>query len=528
MHDTRMADSLLDDALFTLRTSEKLSARTLPEVFEALWREEVTSFELLRTHQQQAWGSLLAQLMTIALARGGFEGSDPAGLTAPQWRQALLALSGGEPSAWHLYVEEIERPAFMQTAIPEGSLKAARYRDPYRTCDELDILVTAKNHDLKRAMMCAPSVEQWIYALAMFQTMQGFLGRGNYGVVRMNGGYGNRPKVGLATGLSWSSRICRDVRMLLAQRNEEAIQEAYDARAGEALLWLSAWDGERGVALNECDPHFIEVCRRLRVRQRPGGDYEVWRASSKGKRIAAEKDLKGVTHDPWTPIQLGKQNKALTVAARGFGYELTRQLMMPQGEYAPSYASSSLSEERGNTPTLYFVAEALARGQGKTDGLHRRVVPLPAVARSRLIGRRRAGEQQDAARTLAERAKRRVELAGTVRSKVLYKALCRLSDQDIGRFTQAYYRAVDARFFEDLWSSLELERADSEAAWQRILRDLAQVQLERAIATLPLSFSKRWSSISAAEGMFFAAARKHLPRAFETVHPSPPTAQERP
>ena len=82
-----------------------------------------------------------------------------------------------------------DRPAFLQAAVPVGNVAAFK---PIRTPDALDMLVTSRNHDLKRAAIQKPEPDDWLMALVSLQTQEGVMGRGKYGVARMNGGYGSR------------------------------------------------------------------------------------------------------------------------------------------------------------------------------------------------------------------------------------------------------------------------------------------------------------------------------------------------
>ena len=91
------------------------------------------------------------------------------------------------------------------------------------TPDALDYIVTAKNHDLKAARIERSSVEQWFYALIALQTMEGFLGRGNYGISRMNSGFGSRPLVGLAPAAAFAG-FPRDVEIRHRRTVEEALE----------------------------------------------------------------------------------------------------------------------------------------------------------------------------------------------------------------------------------------------------------------------------------------------------------------
>ena len=82
------------------------------------------------------------------------------------------------------------------------------------TPDDLDVLVTSKNHDLKQTMALDCAVEDWIFALVNLQTMAGFLGSGNYGIARMNGGFSARVCLGLApVDGQMGAHLCNDIRL---------------------------------------------------------------------------------------------------------------------------------------------------------------------------------------------------------------------------------------------------------------------------------------------------------------------------
>src|SRR5699024_6080767 len=127
------------------------------------------------------------------------------------------------------------------------------------TPDELDMLVTSKNHDVKGNRILNPQPQHWLFALLTLQTMEGIMGRGNYGIIRMNSGYGNRPFVGVSPALAWGGRFQRDLQVLLHHRNN--LIEMYDPD-GHSLLWISPWDGDKksGIPLKSCDPFFVEIC----------------------------------------------------------------------------------------------------------------------------------------------------------------------------------------------------------------------------------------------------------------------------
>src|SRR5690625_5498140 len=125
------------------------------------------------------------------------------------------------------------------------------------------MLVTSKNHDVKGSRIVRPDPEHLLFALLNLQSMECFLGRGNYGIARMNGGLGNRPLVGISTGKSWGVLFERDMKVLLANRS--SLFEMYSPQ-GFTLLWLPTWNGEKkdAIPIWDCDPYFIEICRRVR------------------------------------------------------------------------------------------------------------------------------------------------------------------------------------------------------------------------------------------------------------------------
>ncbi len=158
-------------------------ACTLPELFIAMAHDQVRDFPALRPHQRHPWHAFLVQLAAIALHRA--ESTEPFA-TTQEWQTALLALTPDDPdgAAWCL-VSPVGRPAFMQAPEPSGDI--SNWKNRLVAADELDMLVTSKNHDLKAARMLRSSPEEWVYALVSLQTQEGFFGAGNYGISRKMG-----------------------------------------------------------------------------------------------------------------------------------------------------------------------------------------------------------------------------------------------------------------------------------------------------------------------------------------------------
>ena len=158
---------------------------SLPSLYALLAQDRVVDFPALRPHQRHAWHAFLAQLATVALDRNGYENYPE---SAIQWESLLRGLTPEYEAAepWCLVVDDSRQPAFMQPPAPTG---LADFRRFIETPDDLDVLVTSKNHDVKQSVALQGEAEDWVFALVDLQTMSGFLGAGNYGIARMNGGF---------------------------------------------------------------------------------------------------------------------------------------------------------------------------------------------------------------------------------------------------------------------------------------------------------------------------------------------------
>lgn len=365
---------MIDDPLIPLDLTDGGRSTTLPGVLAALARDEVEGFPGLLAHQRHGWFLFLAQLGAIALHRAGL---DRAPEDEAAWRSLLLALTEGELGPWRLIVPDLGRPAFLQPPIGKGSLDgyALLATEP----DGIDVLVTAKAHDVKPWRIGAAEPHHWLYALLTLQTMQGYSGKMNYGIARMNGGFASRPLVELTASRRWGQRFRRALR--IARESRQTILEQHpDYYHGDvALLWLQDWSTECSLSLRDLDPFFIEICRRVRLVQGPDGRIQAWGRNSDVPRVAA-KDALGNLGDPWIPVS--NDGKALTVGAGGFGYELVVKLL-DDGSYqtTPSLRVLPADPSEG----LWLHLAVLVRGQGETQGLHERwlLVPGKIVANAR-------------------------------------------------------------------------------------------------------------------------------------------------
>ena len=346
---------------------------SLPEVYASLMADQVEAFPALRPHQRHAWHAFLVQLGAMAMHRAGM--SEPP--KDPEiWGRMIRGLTPGSPNdePWQLVVDDITKPAFMQP--PAGSKdRESDYRTKVATPDELDMLVTSKNHDLKAAVAIQSAVDDWLYALITLQTMEGYGGKYNYGISRMPSGYGNRPAFSLSPSARPGTHFRHDLLALLGHR-QTILDEYPMIESGIGLLWVIPWDGTKVEAkpINELEPFYVEVCRRVRLRWSFGKTTAV-RANSDDRRIV---DVKGLTGDPWMPVSNNTNPKGTPPAfltQRRFGYERVVDGLF-SADWKQPFLLSPASSGIGSSGDMELVARGMVRGEGGTAGYHEKVIPL--------------------------------------------------------------------------------------------------------------------------------------------------------
>lgn len=307
----------------------------------------------------------------------------------------------------------------------------------------------------------------------------------------------------------------RDSAALLQAR--DSIAETYGLlpQEGLALVWLTPWSGKASdsIAFGALDPHYIEICRRVRLIRGKAGRISGMRATSEGRRIEAEA-RKGVTGDGWTPVE---EDKSLTLQASGFNYSLMAELAW--GTKYRKTLAQIIRPEDGYTG-ISLLAQCVVRGQSKTEGYHERRIPLSKKA----IGFLRGGQTDVPATIAAARVKDVAAMRGSVLRTALFYLLeagtekidfdRRTAKQQIEPFVRSFEQAEDARFFDDLHQEIEAEDANAERlAWLIGLAARAETVLHSAFAIGPQCGERRYRARARALSYFHSALRgdKHFP-----------------
>ncbi len=504
--------NLLTDRLIRTRlTDGEIETQSLPEVYAAMALDRVAAFPALRPHQRHAWHAFLAQLATIAMHRA--DTSVPP-QTSADWQALLRGLTPeyADDEPWCLIVEDPTQPAFMQCPAPNG---LDDYRGRVMTPDDLDVLVTSKNHDVKRAIALGGAPEDWIFALIDLQTMAGFLGSGNYGIARMNGGFSARPCLGLVPAQGYAgAHLFHDVQRMLEGRDKflEDYSNYYAPTDGPALLWIEPWSGTEQADLRTLDPYFIEICRRVRLRSE-SDQLVAWTASSKRARINA-KAAKGNLGDFWTPVE-NKESKALSLSSAGFPYKRLVELLFEDETYKKP---QSMRVDGGTGDKWRLVARGIAGGQGKTEGYHERTDI--AFANKTASGLFRTAESNKLAEIAQAQIEEISEVTNALRFGIAIAASGGKEPGDLTKSDRAHATpfgrrleaVADTHFFAVLEDRFLAEDDDTTAArhravFARLLINSARTLLNEAIDSVPCASIRRHRARARATSAFEGKVR---------------------
>ena len=504
--------NLLEDPILTARVGVSAS---LPGLLAAMARDEPCTFPSLRPHQRPAWHMFLVQLSALALWTNK---RDDFPVDEEGWKRCLRALTPDHPAdePWRLAVVDLEKPAFLQSPVPgDQALKWS----PVETPDDLDVLITSRNHDLKQHVVRSSRLEDWIFALVSAQTTDGYGGRGHQGVARMNGGSSSRPMVGLApagTGdlsVAASAWWARDVQRLMEARRAKLDAGGSGVVGGHGLLWCLDWLEADQLPLGDLDPWFIEVCRRIRLK----GDAEglsAQRSTSAKTRVDA-KAFKGNVGDPWSPVH--KSGKSFTLTSKGYDYKVLCDLL-----FSGDWERPLLAKESNEETDMLLIAEGISRGNSKTEGYRSRILPVPRNVlpffSSEDAGTLSKAQIQEIGKFDAVLRNALALVAANGERGVMIRDHFDLAGQARARFD----RVADKLFFPSLWERVRVAgttdfkaQRTSKKDFLRRLQIAAEREFELAVPSIPCAAIRRPKAEARARRMFHGTIRKEFEELLE-------------
>jgi len=421
------------------------------------------------------------------------------------WRAGLRQLAGrADDSAWTLVVEDVTQPAFMQAPVTQADFER-NFNTQKLASDDLDLLLTAKNFDVKSHRVTSGKSDEWIFALISLQTMSGYILK-HQGIARMNSGFGNRSCMSIQYSLRYGRRWQRDVLHLLDLRPTLLASPWPYRNDGIVLTWLPPWDRDSSLPLYELDPFFVEISRGVRLRSHQQG-YIAQTSIEKQPRIFA-KHLAGIVGDPWIPLDLRDKPKILTISPAGFTPELLRNVLFEEGF---ELSKIQKPDAQRSMEACFFHAAVLVRGQGVTDGFHEKRLRIPGRIASRLFDRSMERDR------LAELSKQAINDAGLMQNQVLKRAMFALLEGGpekinaerrefkswIDKASDQFRIAWSTDFFDWLWRTVEqLEQEQARLDWLKALEVKARTVLNDAIARFPARTGRYYRARIRAEGVF--------------------------
>jgi CRISPR system Cascade subunit CasA len=490
--------NLLYDSIFTVETANDRKKCSLPGIYRLLQNNAIESFARLQSHQKQAWHCFLAQLGAIATE------DRPMPETKEDWRKALL--DQASEAAWNLQTDDLSKPAFMQPPVPKKSGDSRK--ESVSDWDEIhvteyDVPVLSKNHALKKHRMHSPKPEQWAYMLVNVQT-SGFYSPGGRSHSRMASRTASRPFFGTTPSLEIGDWIMHDVERL--RRYADKIEEHYEYnRNVPPLLWTVQWEEGETLSLADLHPLYVDCSRRIRRK-------ETWKKkSTDADRIDGIKTHKGLTGDPWTPIDdTNEDPQALNARRKHFRYRGLSQILFGRDyELPPGFR---------DVGDGFVVCRAITGVKGKRNYTLERVIHFTQKESVNPFA-----ENDDTTESaVAREAKTRVQEAETAVS-ILSDALDWLFCEDVeegprsglmsaykrqkpnepekayDRQQNALHSRIDQRFFDRLFQAPDYDKSERRSHWQDLLVDQLRKQWEEAKTMCPSS--NRWNRLAEAESI---------------------------
>lgn len=497
-----MHNLLTDPLLRVLDRAGTLHRCSLPEALHLLVRDEADQFPGLEAFQASAWHSFLVQLGVLATRPGR---AIP--YNASSWTTHLLELAPA--FAWHLVVDDLTQPAFLQPPVLETDAPWVDFDAP----DDIDVLVTSRNWDPKKSRgIDTVELDVWIFALVHRQTCASHGGVGRYAANRLATSSSARATVCIAPSLRPGARFVHDVEALLPPAEDAAVELS----GPHTLLWLLPWDGAKtsGLMREDLGAHFIEVAARIRLRRFKGTQLRAQIAGVQASRI--DWSLRGFLADPWCPRRAPKKKGAdpnapprlYSLDTRRFSYAMIVDVLWGEG-----WTRGRLQESVPST--RWLLCRSIQGDQGKTDGFYTRDLLLPAEFGTN------AGYD-----TFGRRAKARTELTASLERDALGRAfragilqglasdltppgkgskLPAGADLQLADLRTAFTAAVDAIFFPRLWVA-----TDDLHPWFDEISRIGLACLRQALAKTLLPTSRRQAISAFAERAYWARLRSLL------------------
>lgn len=517
-----MNNTLIDPCIRTVLADGEQVLLTLPGVMAACAHDEpnrrAASFPALRAHQAPAFHAFLAQICAMGLrrlARDTLPGADE-----EAWREVFRVLTWDDfpnDEPWWL-VSPPDKPALLQPPVPDGDM--SNYSE-VRTPDEMDLIVTAKNHDVKSSRIFGAHSDDWLFALISLQTQAGHGGRGYKLTVRLRGSYNARCYAYLAPkNGDFGEALIRSISRLASEDYPKTCPPVFCTGVGIPLAWTPVWLPSAQLELSDLDPLFVDACRRVRL-VRDDGILIGKRATSYLARVAGlihrvDRERNGYLGDPWAPMTMEHAPQAFAITSSGLSYRAVSRILFEQDETRRSYLMGATKDERRGAMDLHVEGLATApESNGNPRGFHSRTIPVPARAFNWL-----ENQPTDAANLVKER----IEAAAKAWREALRGALFVLaqggredikwkdhktSDALAGAMQARFDALVDAVFFPELWDAVGKSQDDRERDWALTLRGIARDVFDEAVREFSLLSERRFLAEARArsrlEGGFYRA-----------------------
>jgi len=281
-------------------------------------------------------------------------------------------------------------------------------------------------------------------------------------------------------------------------------------KEGIQFLWaelekIDFFGDESRISFSDCHPLVVDSCRPYRMKDGVLHYKAGWPNEPLKTDIG---DLHDRLDDPWLPIDTTDDHTTKRTQRSGFTYRVVQKYLAGGDIKTPS-----LQRELGED--CYFIAQSIAGDKGASQGIHHRIVKLPADLSDDLF------PTND---TFASRSEQYVEVASTVKKRLLNFPLVALfgrTDDDnsdvplikrmmrdenlnvmpsYSEYLNRYESRVDREFFPHLFDHADEETGVEQ--WKNSLCDVAEELFEEVLATCP-----NWERKAGADTLFNSRIR---------------------